>query len=326
MASTYSSLKFELIGTGDQSGTWGTTTNVNLGTAIEEAITGTADVAFSSADVTLTLTDTNGAQVARNLRLNLTGTSGGARNLTVPNIEKYYIIANNLADTVTVKNSTGTTYGIPAGTTAQVFSTGVGITDALSFLNGALLSSVAVITGGSIDNTPIGFTTPSTGKFTTLTASSPIGVASGGTGVTTSTGSGATVLGTSPTLSSPTISSGAVTLSSSGLTFSNSSTQTIGAGMGTGGQTWQSVTGSRAIGTSYTNSTGYPIFVAISGTGGGANGLWGVTLSGAITFYTPSTYTTSVWTSTTFVVPNGGTYQLTQQGSNATLQNWSELR
>jgi hypothetical protein len=36
MASTYSAIKIELIGTGDQSGTWGTTTNANLGTALEE--------------------------------------------------------------------------------------------------------------------------------------------------------------------------------------------------------------------------------------------------------------------------------------------------
>ena len=99
--STFSPLKIELIGTGEQDGTWGTTTNVNLGTAIEEAITGTVDVAFSSADVTLTLTDTNGSQTARNLRLNLTGTSGGARNLYVPTIEKFYIINNGLADAVT---------------------------------------------------------------------------------------------------------------------------------------------------------------------------------------------------------------------------------
>jgi hypothetical protein len=90
MASTYSSLKVELIATGEQAGTWGVTTNTNLGTALEEAITGTADVSFSSADVTLTLTDTNGSQTARNLRLNLTGTSGGARNLIVPAIEKFY--------------------------------------------------------------------------------------------------------------------------------------------------------------------------------------------------------------------------------------------
>ena len=169
MASTYSALKIELIGTGDQSGTWGVTTNTNLGTAIEEAITGSADVAFSSSDVTLTLTNTNSAQTARNLRLNLTGTSGGARNLTVPDIEKFYLIANGLADEVTVKNSTGTTYTIPAGTTGQVFSTGIGIKAGSSFFEGEILSSAAYILGGQIENTPIGSVTKSTGGFTDLT-------------------------------------------------------------------------------------------------------------------------------------------------------------
>jgi hypothetical protein len=171
MASTYSSLKIELIGTGDQSGTWGATTNTNLGTAIEEAITGSADVAFSSSDVTLSLTNTNGPQTARNLRLNLTGTSGGARNLTVPDIEKFYIIANGLADDVTVKNTTGTTFTIPAGTTGQVFSTGVGIKSTLSFFEGEILSNAAYILGGEIENTPIGSITKSTGGFTNLTVS-----------------------------------------------------------------------------------------------------------------------------------------------------------
>jgi hypothetical protein len=79
MSSTFSDLKIELIGTGEQAGTWGNTTNINLGTALQEAITGSADVAFSSGDVTLTLTNSNAAQVGRNLRLNLTGTSGGAQ-------------------------------------------------------------------------------------------------------------------------------------------------------------------------------------------------------------------------------------------------------
>jgi hypothetical protein len=92
------------------------------------------------------------------------------------------------------------------------------------------------------------------------------------------------------------------------------------------GQTWQSVTGSRAIGTTYTNSTGRTIMVIVAGTGGGANGLWGVTLNGAITYFTPSTYTTSVWTACEFIIPAGNTYALSQQGSNATLQHWFELR
>jgi hypothetical protein len=46
--STFSDLKFELIGTGEQAGTWGNTTNTNLGTAVEEAITGSADVSFQA--------------------------------------------------------------------------------------------------------------------------------------------------------------------------------------------------------------------------------------------------------------------------------------
>jgi hypothetical protein len=47
MASTYSTLKIELIGTGEQQGTWGSTTNVNLGTALEEAIVGRATANFT---------------------------------------------------------------------------------------------------------------------------------------------------------------------------------------------------------------------------------------------------------------------------------------
>lgn len=200
MASTYSALKIELMGTGDQSGTWGTTTNTNLGTAIEEAITGSADVTFASADVTLTLTNTNATQTARNLRLNLVGTSGGARNLTVPDIEKFYIIANGLANDVTVKNSTGTTYTVPAGTTGQVFSTGVGVKSAMNFFEGSLLSNGAVILGGSINATPIGAISASTGAFTNLNASGTVTfttalpVAQGGTGAATFT-SGALLKG-----------------------------------------------------------------------------------------------------------------------------------
>jgi len=57
MASTWSDLKIELITTGEQSGTWGDTTNSNLGTALEQAIVGQASVTFSSGDITLTLSN-----------------------------------------------------------------------------------------------------------------------------------------------------------------------------------------------------------------------------------------------------------------------------
>ena len=179
MASTYSDLKIELIGTGEQSGTWGTTTNTNLSTALSEAITGSADVAFSSADVTLTLTNTNGAQTARNLRLNLTGTSGGARNLILGSgcqIEKFYLINNGLADAVTVKNTSGTGVAVPAGTAMLVFNNGTNVVNPLTYVTGTIVTSSATITGGTINNTAIGGSTAAAGAFTTLAASGTLGV------------------------------------------------------------------------------------------------------------------------------------------------------
>lgn len=174
MASTYSDLKIELIGTGEQSGTWGTTTNTNLGTAIEEAITGSADVSFSDADVTLTLTDTNTTQAARNLRLNLTGTATSALNLIVPAIEKLYLINNGLAETVTVKNSSGTGAAVPAGKSMFVFNNGTNVALATNNFNGSVTSSSVAITGGQINGTTLGGATPAGAAFTSLSASSTV--------------------------------------------------------------------------------------------------------------------------------------------------------
>ena len=148
MASTYSNLKIELIGTGEQTGTWGDITNDNFSIAFQEAITGSADVAFSSADVTVTLTDTNQAQTARNLRLNLTGTSGGARQLILGSgcqVEKLYLINNGLADAVTVKNTSGTGIAVPAGKTMFVYNNGTNVVEAVN----ASVTPFAVASGGT---------------------------------------------------------------------------------------------------------------------------------------------------------------------------------
>ena len=153
MASTYSDLKIELIGTGEQTGTWGTTTNNNFSIALSEAITGSADVAFSSADVTITLTDTNASQTARNLRLNLTGTSGGARQLILGSgcqIEKLYLINNGLADAVTVKNTSGTGIAVAAGKSMFVYNNGTNVVDAVTYLTSLTLgTALPVASGGS---------------------------------------------------------------------------------------------------------------------------------------------------------------------------------
>jgi hypothetical protein len=206
MASTYSNLKIQLMGTGENSGTWGTITNTNLGTAIEEAITGSADVTFASGTVTLTLSDTNSTQTARNLRLNLIGTSGGAQNLIVPAIEKVYLVNNGCADAITIKNTTGTGIAVPAGKTMYVYNNGTNVVDAITHLTSlTLASALPVASGGTGTNAT---------TFCNLQSnvSGILPVANGGTGVNASTGTGSVVLSASPTLTgtplAPTASNG----------------------------------------------------------------------------------------------------------------------
>ena len=132
MASTYSTLKFELITTGEQNGTWGTTTNTNLGTAIEEAIVGRANAQFTSdADLTLTLSDTNATQVARNYILNVTSvvSLSTTRNLIVPTINKPYIVENNTSgsQSIVVKTSAGSGITVPNGKKAMVYANGTNV-------------------------------------------------------------------------------------------------------------------------------------------------------------------------------------------------------
>lgn len=148
MASTYSTnLKLQLMTTGENNTTWGTVTNTNLGTAVEEAIAGSADVTFASGNETLSLSNSNGTQVARHMRLNLTGTTGGStRTLTVPDVEKAYIVNNGCADAIEVKNSTGSNVSVPAGTSTWVYSTGSNVVDAVTSLTSLAVGGSNVVT------------------------------------------------------------------------------------------------------------------------------------------------------------------------------------
>jgi hypothetical protein len=167
MASTYSSLKIELIGTGDQAGTWGNTTNTNLGTAIEEAITGSANVTFASSNAAIALTDTNAAQTARNLRLNLVGTITSVQTLFVPAIEKQYLVTNGLSNSVIISNGTnasptGTAFTLPAGRSTIVFNDGTNINDVVTFAS--TLGNVT-ITGGTANALTLTNVTISSGNI-----------------------------------------------------------------------------------------------------------------------------------------------------------------
>jgi len=174
MSSTYSTnLALELIGAGDQAGNWGSTTNTNLGTLLEQAISGyTTQGVVTGTDVTLAMT--NGASAtARNMFLELTGTGGASTNLIVPANKKLYFIYNNSTGAVTVKVSGQTGVSVPATAKMVLVSNGTDIVVATNYM-------------------------------ATLTLGAALPTGSGGTGSTSaSTGTGGVVLATSPTLVTP---------------------------------------------------------------------------------------------------------------------------
>ena len=132
MASTYSpDLRIELIGTGDQAGVWGATTNVNLGTLLEAGIAGYTSVAVASANQALTVNN-GAADESRNAAIALTTSTGANFAVYAPPSSKLYVIYNASSYVATVYNSTvagnttaaGTGVAIPAGKTMTLWSDG----------------------------------------------------------------------------------------------------------------------------------------------------------------------------------------------------------
>jgi hypothetical protein len=124
--STYSqSLKLELIADGEQAGTWGDTTNKNLGTLLEQAITGVVTITMTDADYTLS--NLNGlSDEARNAVIIASGTNTAIRNIIAPLVPKEYTVVNNTTGgfAITIGASTGTTVTIGNGTAQNVYCDG----------------------------------------------------------------------------------------------------------------------------------------------------------------------------------------------------------
>lgn len=170
MASTYSSIKIELMGTGEENGTWGDVTNTNLGTAIQEAIVGRATANFSSdANLTLTLTDSNASQVARNFVLNVTssGSLTATRDLIVPAIEKPYIVQNNTTGGQSIRVIVaGASVTVPNGKTAFVYNDGTDVKMSLDYLDSPTIAGLAVFSGTGAMSLPKGSTAQRPGSPT----------------------------------------------------------------------------------------------------------------------------------------------------------------
>jgi hypothetical protein len=193
MPSTYSpSLRIELIASGSQSGTWGVTTNNNLGSLIEQAIAGVTTVDVTAADVTLT--SFNGtADQARSAVLIVNGSNVVTRNVIIPNDTKVYVVTNSTSQIVGIKTSGGTAFNCPAGTQTTLYCNGD---------NGVFGAAVSSTYNTFVDPTVTG------GTFTAPSLSNP--TVTGGT-FTAPSLSNPTVTGgtfTTPSLSNPTVTTG----------------------------------------------------------------------------------------------------------------------
>lgn len=157
MASTFSpNLRLELIGTGEQQGTWGITTNTNLGTLIEQAVCGYASVTVDDAGNTI-LTVSNGEpDESRNMVIELVGVITADRTVICPAIEKIYVVKNSTSGghDITFKVTGQTGVVVPNGETVFVYVDG---TDANN-ITGSIATQYAddvSITGGVIDGVDI---------------------------------------------------------------------------------------------------------------------------------------------------------------------------
>jgi hypothetical protein len=205
MSSTYStSLKLELIGNGDQSGTWGTTTNNNLGTLLEQAIVGQTTISMNNADYTLS--NYNGtSDEARNAVIIITGNQNASYNVICPaSVQKLYVITNSLnaGATAYFKPSGGSALTIPNGYTVLAYSTGsamvplAGLIGNQTIIGNLTVSGTSSFTGSSIMSTLTATSISSTTISATTITASLSGAASSSTQITNSGGWSVTPTGT----------------------------------------------------------------------------------------------------------------------------------
>lgn len=230
MASTYSpSLRIELIGTGDQSGLWGDTTNNNLGALIEQAITGVESIPMLDADYTLSALN-GSVDEARNAVIIMTsGVSlTASRNVIIPSDEKLYIVKNSTTggQNIVVKTSGGSGYTIPNGSTGFMYCDGTNVYEAVDYINGLTLND-ATLTG--TPTAPTAAAGTNTTQIATTAFALANGIPTGGTGIGVRTSSTTTTLRSIAASTGISVSngdgvSGNPTITNSGVVSANSLT------------------------------------------------------------------------------------------------------
>jgi len=293
MATYSTNLALTLMATGEQSNTWGDTTNTNLGTLLEQAISGYATQAITDgADTTITIPNgTTG--VARNMFLELTGALTATRNLIVPTNKKLYFVYNNTTGgyAVTVKVSGQTGVSVPNGRKVILVSNFTDIVEAHNAISGnATVGGTLGVTGVATLGNGAVLGTPASGTVTNLTGTASINI-NGTVGATTATTGAFTTL--TATLDSTFSSTGALLISkgttaqqptpTTGMLRYNTTTSQF-EGYSGSSPAWNPVGGASVSNDTSTASNLYPLFA--SATSGTATTVY---TSNAKLLYKPST-------------------------------------
>jgi len=308
MPSTYSpDLRIELIGLGEQAGSWGATTNTNLGTLIEDAISGYVVVSVISANQALTALN-GAADQARNAVLALTTTTGANFAVYAPPTEKTYTVYNASAYTATIYNSTvlgnttaaGAGVVIPTGKTVTVWTNGT----AFAFQNNhisslTLATDLAVADGG-------------TGASDAGTARTNLGVTA--TGADTAYAFRANNL--SDLASAP---SARTNIGLGSIATQNSNAVSVTGGSVTGITDITVADGGTGASDAATARTNLGLVIGTdvpSPTGTGASGTWGINVSGNAATATSATSAGKISAATWTVEESGGVLYFKVSGVN----------
>jgi hypothetical protein len=190
MATYSNDLRLKEITTGDEDGTWGTSTNTNLALIADAFSLGTKQMA-ADANETFTMPDAS-ADGTRSLYLKITSAVSLTVTRTVtlaPNtVSKVWIIENATSgsQSITISQGSGATVTIATGTKAMIVTDGAGAGAAVTLANPTILLASGVSGTLPIANGGTGTTSTTFANLTTnVTGTLPVG--NGGTGATTLT-------------------------------------------------------------------------------------------------------------------------------------------
>lgn len=149
MPSSYTpSLRLVLPVTGELVGTWGDTANVGLTALVDSSVAGTASVAMSDANYTLSVAN-GAADESRQMFITLTGTLTAARNVVCPTASKLYFVTNSTTGgfSIVFKTSSGTGITVPNGARLVLYCDGTNVVDAVTQMSSLQVIGALGVTG-----------------------------------------------------------------------------------------------------------------------------------------------------------------------------------